>query len=70
MQVLGFHIISDAELRRQKEEARDNQRNMSNTLVTGLLYCAEYYRKQANSNMRMVPRRPRTISESRERKNK
>lgn len=70
MQILGFHIISDAELRKQKEEVRNNQRNMSNTLVNGLLHSAEYYRKLASSNVILAPRRPRTISESQKRRNR
>jgi len=70
MQILGFHIISDAELRRQIEEARNNQRNMSNTLVARQLHNAEYYRKLAGSNVILAPRRPRTISESQKRRKK
>lgn len=49
MQILGFHIISDAELRKRISEARTEQRKLDAAMITRLLLNAETYRKIAEN---------------------
>ena len=46
MQILGFHIISDVELRKQMDEVRTIQRRLNSVIVSKLLYNAETFRKK------------------------
>jgi len=54
MQILGFHIISDAELRRQIEDAQLIQRNLNKRLIARLLHNAEHYRRMADAAVKMI----------------
>ena len=47
MQILGFHIIDDAELKRRIEEARKEQRQIESSMIKTLLHISESYRKKA-----------------------
>ncbi len=68
MQILDFHIISNTELKRQIEGARNDQRNINNTFMAKLFHNAEYYRKLAGSKVMPTTRRPWTIAESKKRR--
>lgn len=54
MQILGFHIISDAELRKQISKARAIQRRVNNVIISRLLYNAETYRKKGVTLIRKL----------------
>jgi len=47
MSFLDLHIITEAELRRRIEEAREEQRQLENAIVKRLLHNSEKYRKRA-----------------------
>lgn len=54
MQILGFQIISDAELRKRISEAKAIERRLNNVIISRLLYNAESYRKKCVTLIRKV----------------
>jgi hypothetical protein len=56
MKILGYHILSEAELQKRINDARNEQRNLSNKLIGRLLYNAEFYRRQTMGSVALMPK--------------
>ena len=58
MQLLGIHVISDAELNRRLDKVRAEQRRLESAITHKLLRSAEAYRKVAEQAMYRRVKKP------------